>query len=130
MSDTTAKASTQPKKRTTYKAGNETDFPQNLDWSNYSYKWRSIERISALTDGYDPKHWELYKDKDGKTIKRGDLILVQMPIDLYRSMQDQKEENRRSAAALLVQAQNAQQDRDEHEFRKKGGKIKFEFKQE
>ena len=118
------------KKRTVYKTGNLLDFPPNLDWVNYGYKWRSQEQLAALSDGYDPKHWQLYKDKDGKTVKRGDVILAQMPIDMYKAMKDSKEEARINQTKLLIEQEASEFDRNAHEFRKKGGKIKFEFKQE
>lgn len=119
------------KKRTVYKPGNLLDFPEHLlDRSKFGYKWRSQEQLSALSDGYDPKHWELFKDKDGKPIKRGDLVLAQMPIDMYTAMKEAKEETRKNQTKLLVENDAAQMDRDAHEFRKKGGKVKFEFKQE
>jgi hypothetical protein len=119
------------KKRTTYKPGNLLDFPEHLmDRAKYGYKWRSQEQLAALSDGYDPKHWQIALDKDGKSIKRGDLVLAQMPIDMYQAMKDHKDEVRRSQTQLLLEKEAAQFDRDSHEFRKKGGKVKFEFKQE
>lgn len=126
----TAVADNTTKKRTVYKPGSLTDFPKDLDWSKYGYKWRSAEQLSALSDGYDPKQWELHTDANGKHIKRGDLILARMPIDLYRAMKDAKEEARKNQTKLLIENETAQMERDAHEFRKKGGKIKFEFKQE
>jgi len=120
-----------PKKRTVYKPGSLTDFPEHmLDRSKYGYKWRASEQLAGLSDGYDPKGWELFKDKEGKFIKRGDLVLAQMPIDMYRAMQEAKQEARDNQTRLLFDQQAAEFDRDSHEFRKKGGKVKFEFKQE
>lgn len=118
------------KKRTVYKQGNLLDFPDHLDQTKYGFKWRSAEQLAGMSDGYDPKGWELYKDKDGKHIRRGDLILAQMPIDMYQAMKDSKQEAREASAKHLIEQEAAQLDRDSHEFRKKGGKIKFEFKQE
>ena len=119
------------KKRTVYKQGNLMDFPEQvMDRSKYGYKWRSQEQLAGLSDGYDPKHWEIAKDKDGKPIKRGDLILAQMPMDMYKAMQEAKQANRERQTALLFENQAAQLERDSHDFRKKGGKIKFEFTQE
>lgn len=119
------------KKRTVYKPGNLLDMPEHmLDRSKYGYKWRSAEQLSALSDGYDPKHWELFKDKEGKLVRRGDLILAQMPIDMYQAMKEHKDEARKQQTQLLFEKQAAEFERDSHEFRKKGGKIKFEFKQE
>ncbi len=118
------------KKRTVYKQGSLLDFPKNLDTANYGFKWRSAEQLAGMSDGYDPKGWELYKDKDGKYVKRGDVILAQMPIDMYRAMKDGKKEAADNQTKLLFEEQASQLDRETHEFRKKGGKIKFEFKQE
>lgn len=119
------------KKRTVYKPGNLLDFPEHMiDRTKYGYKWRSAEQLAALSDGYDPKGWELFKDKDGKHVKRGDLILAQMPIDMYQAMKDFKDEQRRQQSQLILEKQASEFERDSHEFRKKGGKIKFEFKQE
>lgn len=118
------------KKRTVYKQGNLLDFPKDLDWANYGYKWRSAERLAGLSDGYDPKGWELHTDKNGKHIRREDLILARMPIDMYRAMKESKEDMRKQQTQLLLDGQAAQLERDSHEFRKKGGKIKFEFTQE
>lgn len=129
MAETQA-ASVAPKKRTIYKAGNLLDFPSHLDWTRFGFKWRSAEQLSALSDGYDPKQWELYKDKEGKPIRRGDLVLAQMPIDLYRAMKEAKDEARSNQMKLLLEDQADQLERESHDFRKKGGKIKFEFKQE
>lgn len=122
---------TTEKKRTVYKPGKLTDFPEHLlDRTRYGYKWRAAEQLAGLSDGYDPKQWELFKDKEGKYIKRGDLILAQMPIDLYKAMKEAKEEARVAQNRLIFENQAAELDRDSHEFRKKGGKVKFEFKQE
>jgi len=119
------------KKRTVYREGNRLDFPEHmLDRSRYGYKWRSAERLAGMTDGYDPKGWELFKDKDGKHVRRDDLILAQMPIDMWKAMKEQKDEARENQTRLLFDQQAAEMDRDSHEFRKKGGKVKFEFKQE
>lgn len=127
MSD---KAAPESKKRTVYKQGNLLDFPKDLDHTKYGYKWRSAEQLAALSDGYDPKQWQLHTDANGKHIRRGDLILARMPIDLYKAMKEAKEEVRVNQMKLLVENESAQMERDAHEFRKKGGKIKFEFKQE
>lgn len=119
------------KKRTVYKPGNLLDFPEHmLDRAKFGYKWRSAEQLSALSDGYDPKGWSLYKDSEGKHVKRGDLVLAQMPIDMYEAMKDYKKEQREAQTRLVMEKQAAEFERDSHEFRKKGGKIKFEFKQE
>jgi len=119
------------KKRTSYKRGNELDLPEhNLDRSQYGYRWISASKLAEATDGYEPRGWELFKDKDGKHVRRGDLILAQMPKDMHNAMIEAKEEARKSQMQLLLESQTAQTERDSHEFRKKGGKIKFEFKQE
>lgn len=119
------------KKRTVYKKGALLDFPETLcDKTKYGYKWRSAEKLSQLSDGYDPDGWELVKDKDGKHVRRGDLILAQMPKDMYDAMKESKEEDRKMQLNLLMENQAAELERDSHDFRKKGGKIKFEFKQE
>lgn len=122
---------TTEKKRTTYKRGNLLDFPEHmLNRSLYGYKWRSQERLAGMSDGYDPQGWEIVKDKDGKPIRREDLVLAQMPIDMYQAMKEQKKEDRESQTRLLLETQAAEFERESHEFRKAGGKIKFEFKQE
>lgn len=124
-------ADTTTKKRTVYKPGNLLDFPEHmLDRSKYGYKWRSQEQLAGLSDGYDPKHWELFKDKDGKYVKRGDLVLAQMPIDMYTAMKEAKDQARKQQSQLLLEKQASDFERESHDFRKKGGKIKFEFKQE
>lgn len=125
MSESTAK------KRTVYRKGGLLDFPEHiLERSKYGYKWRSAEKLSQMSDNYDPDGWELFHDKDGKTIKRGDLILAQMPKDMYDAMKAEKEEARVGQIRFLMESQAAEMEREGHEFRKKGGKIKFEFKQE
>lgn len=119
------------KKRTVYKPGNLLDFPEQLlDRTRYSYKWRAAEQLAGMSDGYDPKGWELFKDKDGKYVKRGDVILAQMPLDMYRAMKEDKEATKKRQTELLFENQAAELERESHEFRKKGGKVKFEFKQE
>ena len=126
-----ADTKTTEKKRTVYKPGNLLDFPEHmLDRTRYGYKWRSQEQLAQLSDGYDPKGWELFKDKDGKVVKRQDLVLAQMPIDMYNAMKEYKDEVRKAQSQLVLEKQAAEFERESHDFRKKGGKIKFEFKQE
>lgn len=118
------------KKRTVYKRGSDLDLPAGLDKAKYGYRWISAEKLAAATDGYEPRGWALYTDTAGKHVRRGDLILAQMPIDMYNAMKEDKEDARKSQLKLLIEDQAAQMERDAHEFRKKGGKIKFEYKQE
>lgn len=121
---------TTTKKRTTYKRGGELDFPPGLDTTNYGFRWINAEKLAAATDGYEPRGWALYKDKAGNHVRRGDLILAQMPKDMHDAMKELKEEARLQQVKFLVEAQAAEMDKLAHEFRKKGGKVKFEFKQE
>lgn len=122
---------TADKKRTVYKPGSHLDMPEHLlDRKQYGYRWISAERLAEATDGYEPRGWALFKDKDGKHIRRGDLILAQMPKDLFDAMKEEKERARRDQMELLLQGQAEQLERASHEFRKKGGKLKFEFSQE
>lgn len=119
------------KKRTTYKRGSQLDMPEHvLNRAQYGYRWISAERLAEATDGYEPRGWSLFKDSDGKHIRRGDLILAQMPKDMFDAMKEEKEEARNLQLKLLLESQAAEMERDAHEFRKKGGKVKFEFKQE
>ena len=126
MSDTT----TTTKKRTVYKRGNDLDLPAGLDKAKFGYRWISAEKLAAATDGYEPRGWALHTNAEGKHVRRGDLILAQMPIDMYNAMKEEKEDARKGQMKLLIEDQAAQMERDAHEFRKKGGKIKFEYKQE
>lgn len=119
-----------PKKRTVYKRGNDLDLPAGLDKVNYGYRWISAEKLAAATDGYEPRGWALYTNKEGKHVRRGDLILAQMPKDMHDAMREEKEDARKNQIRLLMEDQAAQMERESHDFRKKGGKIKFEFKQE
>jgi hypothetical protein len=41
------------------------------------------------------------KTKEGKLVRRGDLILAQMPIDLYQAMKEHKDEARKQQTQLL-----------------------------
>lgn len=118
------------KKRTVYKRGSDLDLPSGLDHVNYGYRWINAEKLAAATDGYEPRGWALYTDKGGKHVRRGDLILAQMPKDMHDAMKEAKEEARKGQLQLLLEDQVAEMDRAGHDFRKKGGKIKFEFKQE
>jgi hypothetical protein len=118
------------KKRSTYKRGSKLDLPTGIDKSKYGYRWISAERLAAASDGYEERGFELHKTEEGKEVRRGDLVLGRMPIDQYNAMKAEKEEARVNQMALLVEAQAEQEAREGHEFKKKGGKIKFEFKQE
>lgn len=119
------------KKRTVYKQSDMLAFPEAvMNRAEYGYRWISAERLNEASDGYEPRGWQLFKGPDGKHVRRGDLILAQMPIDMYNAMKEAADEARRSQIRLLIESQVAQTEHDSHEFRKKGGKIKFEFKQE
>jgi hypothetical protein len=118
------------KKRSTYKRGSLADLPSHVDKSKYGYRWINAERLHENSDGYEPRGFELDKTAEGKVTRRGDLILGRMPIDMHNAMRDQKDEERKSQLELLFQKQAAQEDKDSHEFKKKGGRVKFEFKQE
>lgn len=119
------------KKRTVYKAGSLLDMPEQiLDRANYSYRWINAEKLAEASDGYEPRGWELFKDKEGRTIKRGDLILAQMPIDRWNSIREAAEEEQKNYLKLLLEGQAAQEEKLTHEFKKKGGRVKFEFTQE
>lgn len=122
---------TADKKRTSYTPGNTLDMPEHiLDRKAYGYRWINAEKLAEATDGYEPRGWVLFKDKDGKHIRRGDLILAQMPKDMHDAMKKTKDDARKLQHDLMLDSQRAESDRESHEFRKKGGKINFEFKQE
>jgi hypothetical protein len=118
------------KKRSTYKRGAAGDLPGHVDKSKYYYRWLNANKVAQNSDYYDPRGYELDKNADGKTTVREDRILGRMPIDLYEAMKEEKEEARKSQLQLVLESQAAQEERDSHEFKKKGGKIKFEFTQE
>lgn len=118
------------KKRSTYGAGSRLDLPKHVDKSKYGYRWISADRLAENSDGYEPRGWELDKDPEGKVTKRGDLVLGRMPIDMHQEMKQAKEEARVNQMQLMLERQSADEERATHEFRKKGGKIKFEYKQD
>lgn len=118
------------KKRSTYQRGSMTDLPKHVDKTKYGYRWISATKLSENSDEYEPRGWEVDKNAEGKTTKRGDLILGRMPIDQFEAMKAEKETARKEQIGLLGQQQAEENERDSHEFRKKGGKVKFELKQE
>lgn len=117
------------KKRSTYKAKDRLALPDSIDKKKYGYRWLSKDRLAENSDGYDPRGWELHKEADGKTLVRGDLVLGRMPIDEYEEMKAEKDQARRDQMELVLQKQAENLERESHEFRKKGGKIQFNFEQ-
>jgi hypothetical protein len=119
------------KKRSTFSQGTQIDMPEDkLDRKKYSYRWLNAEVLAAASDGYEPRGWGIFKDAEGKTIRRGDLILGDMPIDRYREMKDAEDAEKRDQMSLFFEGQAAEEERLTHDFKKKGGKVKFEFTQE
>lgn len=117
------------KKRTTYKVGSTTTLPKHVDKTKFGYRWLSADKLAAASDGYEHRGYEVDKNPEGNTTKRGDLILGRMPIDAFEDMKQQKEEARVDQLKLFMEKQAADDERDSHEFKKKGGKVKFEFTQ-
>jgi len=118
------------KKRTTYKKGSLVDLPAHIDKSKFGYRWLNATKLSENTDGYEPRGYELDKNDEGKVTRRGDLVLGRMPIDQYEAMKEEKDEARKSQMELFFTQQAAEEERLTHEFKKKGGKVKFEFTKE
>lgn len=120
------------KKRSVYKPGSLLDFPQwSIDDKANSYRWLNAELLAAATDGYEPRGWAIAKDpKTSNPVRRGDLILGSMPIDKYREMKDYEDEMKRDQVRMVVQAQAEAEEVLTHDFKKKGGRTKFEFTQE
>lgn len=116
------------KKRTTYKRGSNLDLPTTVDKSKYAYRWT---KVSKNSDDYDPRGWEVDLSKDGKPSRRGeDLVLSRMPLDMFEEMSAEKDADRKNQIKHFFEQQAAEDEKDSHEFKKKGGKVKFEFKQE
>jgi hypothetical protein len=119
------------KKRSTYKKGSLLDLPNHADKSKFAYRWVNANKVSQSSDGYDPRGWELDKNAEGNTTRRGDdAILARMPLDLFEDMKAQKDEERLNQVKTYLEAQAAAEEELSHEFRKKGGKTKFKFEQE
>lgn len=119
-------------KRTQYKPGGLTDFPEHImNRAQFGYRWISQSKLAEASDGYEPRGWEIFKEKDtGKVVKRGDLILAQMPIDMYKDFLTAEKTAREDQVRLVLEGLHADEERLTDEFRRKGGKVKFEFKQE
>ncbi len=118
------------KKRSIYNRGSRLDLPKHVDKSKYGYRWIGAESLSAASDGYEHRGWEVDKSPEGSVTRRQDLILGRMPIDMFEAMKADKEEARLNQMKHFMQKQAADEDRLTHEFKKKGGKVKFEFTQE
>jgi hypothetical protein len=118
------------KKRSTYNKGSKLDLPKHIDSTKYGYRWISSERLAENSDGYEPRGWEIDKSEEGKTTRRGDLVLGRMPIDMFTEMKEQKDTDRKDQMQLLLEKQSAEEEKEFHEIKKKGGRVKFEFKQE
>jgi hypothetical protein len=118
------------KKRTTYNRGSRLDLPKHVDKTKFGYRWINAENLKENTDGYEPRGYQLDTDESGKHTRRGDLVLARMPIDMYEAMKAQKEEDKLRQTELIFQRQAEQAEQEAFAFRKKGGRIKFELKQE
>lgn len=120
------------KKRSVFKPGALTDMPAFAanDKAN-KYRWLNAELLASATDGYEPRGWSIAKDPtSGNSIRRGDLILGIMPMDQWQQVKEYKDNERREQTQLFFEKQAADDERISHEFKKLGGRTKFEFKQE
>lgn len=118
------------KKRSTYKKGSKLDLPQGIDKAKYGYRWIGQDRFQDNSDGYEERGYEIHKDADGKPVRRGDLLLGRMPIDAHSDRREENEKARVEQTQYVLEKQAAEDEQMAHEFKKKGGKMKFNYSQE
>lgn len=119
------------KKRTTYIPKNSFDMPeQMLDRKKFAYAWVAIKKYDHSVDEYEARGWVKFKTPDGKVVRLEEHYLAQMPIDQFEARQKYKDEQRDEQTRLFFDTQAAEEERLSHDFRKKGGKVKFSFTQD
>lgn len=118
------------KKRTTYKKGSKFDLPKSVDQKKYGYRWVGKEKFADSPDGFDERGYELCKSEEGSVIRNGDLLLARMPIDMHEERKASIEEARVGQNEFVLDKQAAEDDKLAHEFKQKGGKMKFNYSQE
>lgn len=120
---------TETKKRSTYKKGNFLDFPKWCDLASYGYRWLSANKLAAASDGYESRGWSVAKDPSGQITRRDDLILGQMPRDMYEDMLDQKREDAQTQTQMVLERQAANDEMIKDQMKSLGGKVKFTYEQ-
>jgi hypothetical protein len=119
------------KKRSTYKPGNDFDFPEHLlDRKKYGYRWVAAAKFESNSDEYESRGWVKFKDSEGRSVRHKDCYLAQMPIDQYEARKEYKDNLRDEQTKLFFENLAAEEERASHDFKKKGGKVKFQFTQE
>jgi hypothetical protein len=115
------------KKRSTYNPGDKLKMPEHLlDRKKYGYRWVRATAFSENSYDYEPRGYEKAKSPTGEIIKSGDLILAQMPVDMYEARKESIEQARLDQIERLQENQKSEHDMIRHAVKKAGGKIKIE----
>ena len=118
------------KKRSMHRRGSRLDLPEGLDRVKYGYRWLSVNNIELRSDGYDPRGYETYKNKNGKIVRCGDLVLGFMEKEECEFRKQERAELARGTTRNFLESHKVADERLAHEAKQYGGKIKFEYSEE
>lgn len=104
------------KKRSSTSTYSQLEPPKGFDNTKYAGRWVAEHRLNGRSDGFEPRGFAPWKNKEGKQVQVGDLVWCQMDRETAEYRQAVTDEERDNMISAFRDKQSEEVERLNYEL--------------